>query len=72
MVSPLPSRRFPNSDEIARSSQISGVREEDVVTTGRLAEEGIGVRKGASSERVLVRMPESVAAGERGSINILG
>jgi hypothetical protein len=52
MVSPEPSRRFPRSELIARSSQMRGVREEEEVTTGRLAEDGIGVR-GRSRKRAL-------------------
>ncbi len=54
IVSPPPSRRLPRRELIARSSQMSGVREEDEVITGRFAEEGIGVKErsgwGSSSD----------------------
>lgn len=43
MVSPEPSNRDPRRDDIARSSQISGVREEEDVTCGFELKDGNGV-----------------------------
>lgn len=42
-VIPEPSKRFPKRELIALSSQMRGVREEEVVGAGSLADDGTGV-----------------------------
>lgn len=72
MVNPEPSKRFPRSELIARSSQISGVREEVVVIVAGLEKDGIGVKEPVSRSRSGLGLGGGVASRDVEGSCIMG